>query len=303
MITLLFLFGSSIVSYALFLSFNEIIVYGNAMYVDSMIFYQICIILPFLWLFHKQLGFQLSLKNAFFMLSGLLGLPILLLEVIHALFNHLVIGGEGLRDSLNLLSVVTLLLVIVLNLDELNSRYSRRDQTISQNANVNDDSQTSPQDLLSGEGEIRREEIRGIFTLGILAILFTLRDYLDTSKLDSNSMLYALMSNTFLEKLIPFAIDFTLVFWLAYAIFMVFGFSQDIIGVRLSEFFRNFARLILGMTFSTFFFILNLSLMLYLITITDAALWVALTSILLTTSTFFILSMYLFSRMRRSWRF
>ena len=90
----------------------------------------------------------------------------------------------------------------------------------------------------------RREEIRGLFTIGILAILMSYR--LQDKELEF----------TYLEKSfnLTFLIDITIVLWVLYGICMIFSFSDDIFGEGFIIIFKNLGKYF--MTLSLAFFII-----------------------------------------------
>jgi hypothetical protein len=68
--------------------------------------------------------------------------------------------------------------------------------------------------------ETKKEEIRGIFVLGLLAVLASVR-------VQYSTMMVNIGRSSF--EAIVF-LDFTIVLWSFYALFMVFGLSEDMIG-------------------------------------------------------------------------
>lgn len=79
-----------------------------------------------------------------------------------------------------------------------------------------------------------REEIRGLFTLGLLAVVATVRIQYQNREITVliNGMQYVIT---------PF-FDVMIILWSFYAFFMVVGISDDIIGQKASKIFRNVSR-------------------------------------------------------------
>jgi hypothetical protein len=97
----------------------------------------------------------------------------------------------------------------------------------------------SPKD--STEQNDRREEIRGIFVLGLLAALVTVRI--------QNAKIMVTIGQVTLDAVL--FLDATIVLWSFYAFFMVLGLSEDIVGESMAAGFRQSAR-----TFLTLYFIM-----------------------------------------------
>jgi hypothetical protein len=112
----------------------------------------------------------------------------------------------------------------------------------------------TPSHLQSGT-EYRREELRGLFTLGLLAVLVVIRF--------QNEKLPVKIGQSSID-FIPF-INFTIILWSLYAFFMVLGLSDDVIGNSLAEMFRNLSKYCLRLDFilsailGTLYFILGYS--------------------------------------------
>jgi type IV secretory pathway TraG/TraD family ATPase VirD4 len=101
-------------------------------------------------------------------------------------------------------------------------------------------------DFAMSETEMRREEVRGLFALGLVAITVTLR---------YASGLPSTISSGFFSNIpILSILDGVILTWGLYAFFMVFAFSGDFLPKSLSDMFRNLARfcLILSLVFLTF---------------------------------------------------
>jgi len=92
---------------------------------------------------------------------------------------------------------------------------------------------------LQSETELRREELRGLFTLGLLAILVVIKF--------QNEKLPVTMGQSSLD-LIPW-LNFTIILWSLYAFFMVLGLSSDVIGKNLAETFWAGSKLFLQVDF------------------------------------------------------
>jgi hypothetical protein len=91
------------------------------------------------------------------------------------------------------------------------------------------------------EQNYRKEEIRGIFVLGLLAVLVTVR-------IQNAKIMVTIGQTTF--DAIPL-LDITVLLWSFYAFFMVLGLSEDIFGETMASSFRQTAK-----TFLTFYFIM-----------------------------------------------
>ncbi|MEM3490046.1 MAG: hypothetical protein QXO75_10405 [Nitrososphaerota archaeon] len=92
----------------------------------------------------------------------------------------------------------------------------------------------------ASKSELRVEEIRGLFVLGLLAVLATIR-------LQRDKMIVTIGQVSF--DIIPL-LDITIVLWSFYAFFMVLGLSEDIIGKTTSEAFRNLSKTFLSIDFA-----------------------------------------------------
>jgi len=108
------------------------------------------------------------------------------------------------------------------------------------------------QSMSSSSDVSRKEEIRGLFVLGLLAVLASIR-------LQNKEMIVTLGLISF--DIIPL-LDTTITLWSIYALFMVLGLSEDVIGKTLSKAFLHFSKLFLGLNFLllSFFSILFYSL-------------------------------------------
>lgn len=89
--------------------------------------------------------------------------------------------------------------------------------------------------------ENRNEEIRGIFVLGLLAVLITI-------KLQSPSATLNVTIGQLTLNIIPL-LNIIITSWSLYAFFTVFGLSEDIVGKSISEMFRVIAKIILRLNF------------------------------------------------------
>ena len=87
--------------------------------------------------------------------------------------------------------------------------------------------------------DYKSEEIRGIFVLGLLAVLAAIR-------IQNRQMIVMIGQLTFDVAIF---LDVTILFWSLYAFFMVLGLSKDIVGRNLSENFRGVAKACLTMDF------------------------------------------------------
>jgi len=86
----------------------------------------------------------------------------------------------------------------------------------------------------------RKEEIRGLFVLGLLAVLSAIR-------IQNSEMLVEI--GRISVDIIPW-IDITILLWSLYAFFMVLGLSEDIIGKSISTSFRGAAGVFLGLNYA-----------------------------------------------------
>lgn len=97
--------------------------------------------------------------------------------------------------------------------------------------------------------DFRNEEIRGLFVLGLLAVLSSLR-------VQSDALMVSIGQLSF--NIIPI-MDITIILWSFYAFFMVFGLSEDVIGKTASNVFREAAKSFL---YFNFIVLVSLSLLL-----------------------------------------
>jgi hypothetical protein len=86
---------------------------------------------------------------------------------------------------------------------------------------------------------LKTEEIRGLFVLGLLAVLASIR-------LQYDKMMVIIGQVSF--DIIPF-INLTIGLWSLYAFFMVLGLSEDVIGKAASEVFRGLSKAFLLLDF------------------------------------------------------
>ena len=91
----------------------------------------------------------------------------------------------------------------------------------------------------------RNEEIRGLFVLGLLAVMVTVRIQTSTIPITLGQLSF---------DLIPW-LDITISLWSLYAFFMVLGLSEDIIGKTVSKMFAETAKSFLRMNFVLLAFI------------------------------------------------
>lgn len=84
-----------------------------------------------------------------------------------------------------------------------------------------------------------KRELRGLFTLGLLAVLITVR-----TRFDNLTLTVGQYSFDFLLY-----ISILITTWSAYAFFMVFGLSEDMIGVNLARVFQTISITFLGVSF------------------------------------------------------
>jgi hypothetical protein len=96
------------------------------------------------------------------------------------------------------------------------------------------------QDNKSSDIDFKKEEIRGLFVLGLLAVLASIRAQSDKIMVTFGELSF---------DVIPM-LDMTIVLWSFYAVFMVFGLSEDMLGKSASKVFRDTAK-----TFLTFNFL------------------------------------------------
>jgi len=97
--------------------------------------------------------------------------------------------------------------------------------------------------------ENRKEELRGLFTLGLLAVLVAVRL--------QNEKLMVTIGQSSLD-FIPF-VNMTIIMWSLYAFFMILGLSDDVIGENLAEMFRRLSKLFLQILSSFYYSVVFLS--------------------------------------------
>ncbi|MBO3842189.1 MAG: hypothetical protein FGF48_07215 [Candidatus Brockarchaeota archaeon] len=90
------------------------------------------------------------------------------------------------------------------------------------------------------KNNLRVEEIRGLFVLGLLAVLATIR-------FQAGKIIVTIGQVSF--DIIPL-LDITIVLWSFYAFFMVLGLSEDLIGKTASEAFRSLSKTFLSIDFA-----------------------------------------------------
>ncbi|RSN72677.1 hypothetical protein [Candidatus Methanodesulfokora washburnensis] len=88
--------------------------------------------------------------------------------------------------------------------------------------------------------KLRIEEIRGVFVLGLLAVLVSIRFGYKELLIYAGGPYFNLISGL---------IDITIVFWFLYAYLMVLGISEDVIGKKYSELFKDLSKFFLKMYF------------------------------------------------------
>ena len=105
----------------------------------------------------------------------------------------------------------------------------------------------------SEKADYKREELRGLFTLGLLAVLVAIR-------FQNEKLMVTVGQISF--DIIPW-INITIGLWAFYAFFMVLGLSDDVVGKTLAETFKHFSKLFLQIYFvwsgflGTLYFILG----------------------------------------------
>jgi hypothetical protein len=87
--------------------------------------------------------------------------------------------------------------------------------------------------------ETKKEEIRGLFVLGLLAVLTSVR-------VQYSKMPVTIGQSSF-DVVVFF--DLTILFWSFYAFFMVFGLSEDMLGKSIAEVCRGVAKAFLQFNF------------------------------------------------------
>lgn len=87
--------------------------------------------------------------------------------------------------------------------------------------------------------DTKKEEIRGLFVLGLLAVLASIRVQYST--------LTVTIGQTSLN--VSVFLDFTIVLWSFYAFFMVFAFSGDMLGETISAVCKDVAKMFLQLNF------------------------------------------------------
>jgi len=90
----------------------------------------------------------------------------------------------------------------------------------------------------------RKEEIRGLFVLGLLAVLSAIR-------IQHTEMIVEIGQTSI--DIIPW-INITIVLWSLYAFFMVLGLSEDLIGESISSSFRGTSKVFLGLNYALLIF-------------------------------------------------
>ncbi len=90
-------------------------------------------------------------------------------------------------------------------------------------------------------GENKNEEARGLFILGLLAVLITVKLQSPAGKLN-------ITIGQLSADLMPI-LDNIIILWSLYAFFMVLGLSKDVIGKEFSSAFRELARSMLRLNF------------------------------------------------------
>jgi signal transduction histidine kinase len=91
----------------------------------------------------------------------------------------------------------------------------------------------------STEAEDRMEEVRGIFVLGLLAVLSSVR-------LQTDKMIVTVGQATFNAVIF---VDITIILWSFYAFFMIIGLSKDLIGDDMAASFKETAKAFLSLNF------------------------------------------------------
>jgi len=91
----------------------------------------------------------------------------------------------------------------------------------------------------SSSSYFKREEIRGLFLLGLLAVLASIR-------IQNDKMIVSIGQASF--DIIPL-LDITIVLWSFYAFFMILGLSEDVLGEAISSAFRESSKVFLGLDF------------------------------------------------------
>lgn len=91
----------------------------------------------------------------------------------------------------------------------------------------------------SSNTNFRKEEIRGLFVLGLLAVLASVR-------VQNEEMMVSIGQISI--NIIPL-LDIIIILWSFYAFFMVFGLSEDMIGKIASNVFREAAKVFLYFNF------------------------------------------------------
>jgi hypothetical protein len=103
---------------------------------------------------------------------------------------------------------------------------------------------------MSGQkGELsdeRREEIRGLFTLGLMAVLITLR-------VTQTEIIFHFLGQ---EYIMTEVIDVSLGFWALYALFMIIWLSDDWLPKKVCKIAYELGRLMLVISFTLFYFTL-----------------------------------------------
>lgn len=87
--------------------------------------------------------------------------------------------------------------------------------------------------------ETRKEEIRGLFVLGLLAVLTSVR-------VQYSTMTVTIGQNSF-DVVVFF--DITIILWSFYAFLMVFGLSEDVLGKKIAETCQSIANMFFQLNF------------------------------------------------------
>ena len=110
---------------------------------------------------------------------------------------------------------------------------------------------------------VKREEIRGLFTLSLLALLIIIRTSYDKLGLQEIIVLkIPFIAGAFLELNLLECIDLIIFCWMVYAILMILSFSDDLISsTRIRDVFRLFglAFLVIGPIMLTLLFFIVLT--------------------------------------------
>lgn len=126
---------------------------------------------------------------------------------------------------------------------EIDNELSKSNGNESKVDNKKDDKSEKEKTLKdNSKDDDKRENLRAVFLLGLLAVLVTIKIQYQNKELIVNLGQYPL-------DIIPL-INFTIASWSFYAFFMVLGLSEDVIGKQTSKMLRNLSKIFLAYNFT-----------------------------------------------------